>query len=389
MNTISIVLLGVYGASRMDPLIFAVVVVSMAVVHTFLDILPAIFLGAPDPDTALSILPGHRMLLDGRGLEAVRLSVMGSLGAVVLAACTTPLVVVALPALYPIVSTVMFPLLAFLEVSIIMTERDLAHILWAVVVLAASGFLGLVVMSSGLISPQKGFFPALSGLFGVSTLLLASRSGMSIPSQAVDWSTKLERRRTIRSVVVGFFCGMVTGVLPAVGSAHATIMAQRVTGDGDHRSFIVSVSGVNTSNMIFGLVALYAIGKARNGAVKAVQQILGEVGDPQVLALLVSVAVACGGIGAFLTMLLGRVFATNITKIPYDLLSRMVIAAVSFLVALECGWVGLLILASSTFIGLIPPLVGVKRVHCMGFLMVPTLMYFSGYHQWFLRLLLG
>ncbi len=382
-------LLGLYAATNLDPLIFATVIISMAVVHTFLDMLPAIFLGAPDPDTALSILPGHRLLLEGRGLEAVRLSVIGSLGSVVLSASMTPVVLLALPVLYPVVAYVMFPLLTLLEVSIIMTERDLKHMLWAVFVLGASGFLGLLVTSSGFIPTQKGFFPALSGLFGISTLLLASSSGIEVPDQAPDNAIRLPWSRVLRSVVVGFFCGMVTGVLPAVGSAHATVIAQRVTGDSDHRSFIVSVSGVNTSNMIFGLVALYAIGKARNGAVKAVQQILGTITDPHVVALLVFVALSCGGIGAILTMGLGRGFSTFITRIHYGLLSKVVIAAIVILVVLQCGWKGALLLIPSTFIGLIPPLVGVKRVHCMGFLMIPTLIYFSGYHQLFMTIFLA
>ncbi|WP_341537086.1 tripartite tricarboxylate transporter permease [Methanosarcina barkeri] len=41
------------------------------------------FLGAPDGDTALMVLPGHRLLIDGAGAEAVRLSALGSAGSVV------------------------------------------------------------------------------------------------------------------------------------------------------------------------------------------------------------------------------------------------------------------------------------------------------------------
>ena len=51
--------------------------------QTFHDIIPSVFLGAPDGDTALAVLPGHRLLLDGAGAEAVRLSALGSAGSVV------------------------------------------------------------------------------------------------------------------------------------------------------------------------------------------------------------------------------------------------------------------------------------------------------------------
>ena len=55
-----------------------VFIVAMAITHTFLDFIPSIFLGAPDDDTALSVLPGHSLLLQGRGYEAVMLTLKGS-----------------------------------------------------------------------------------------------------------------------------------------------------------------------------------------------------------------------------------------------------------------------------------------------------------------------
>src|SRR3972149_8723234 len=67
------------------PFYIAVIILSNSVTQTFLDIIPSIFLGAPEADTALAVLPGHQLLMDGRGAEAVRLSAIGSAGAVVIA----------------------------------------------------------------------------------------------------------------------------------------------------------------------------------------------------------------------------------------------------------------------------------------------------------------
>ena len=41
----------------------AAIIVSTGTVHTFLNYIPSALIGAPDGDTALSLLPGHRMLL--------------------------------------------------------------------------------------------------------------------------------------------------------------------------------------------------------------------------------------------------------------------------------------------------------------------------------------
>jgi putative membrane protein len=55
-----------------SPYYLAVLVVSVAVTEMFIDYIPSIFLGAPEADTSLSVLPGHRLLLEGRGYEAIK-----------------------------------------------------------------------------------------------------------------------------------------------------------------------------------------------------------------------------------------------------------------------------------------------------------------------------
>lgn len=51
----------------LDPFDLAAAILAASVAHTFLDIVPSVFIGAPDADTALAVLPGHGMMLEGRG----------------------------------------------------------------------------------------------------------------------------------------------------------------------------------------------------------------------------------------------------------------------------------------------------------------------------------
>lgn len=67
------------------PRFVAAAMLAAGVVHTFLDAVPALALGVPDPAMAASALPGHRLVVEGRGREALRLSALGSGLAVVLA----------------------------------------------------------------------------------------------------------------------------------------------------------------------------------------------------------------------------------------------------------------------------------------------------------------
>ena len=56
-----------------------VFVVAMAITHTFIDFIPSIFLGAPEEETYLSVLPGRQLLKEGRGYEAVVVTFYGAL----------------------------------------------------------------------------------------------------------------------------------------------------------------------------------------------------------------------------------------------------------------------------------------------------------------------
>jgi putative membrane protein len=85
----------------------AVFIIAMSVVHTFLDSLPSIFLGAPDAATALGVLPGHRYLLQGWGMMAVKLTIIGSLGAAMLSVFFFPLFVWVVEWSYPLFSSIM------------------------------------------------------------------------------------------------------------------------------------------------------------------------------------------------------------------------------------------------------------------------------------------
>ena len=66
-----------------------------------MDFIPSIFLGAPDEDSLLSILPGHKLLLRGRGYFAIIFTLYGSLTALPIIILFTPIFLFLLPKFYP------------------------------------------------------------------------------------------------------------------------------------------------------------------------------------------------------------------------------------------------------------------------------------------------
>ena len=81
-NNFAVLLAAAAPSIPADPLLLGVAMLAAGVVHTFLDIVPALTLGVPDASMAIAALPGHRLVLAGRGREALRLSALGSLLAI-------------------------------------------------------------------------------------------------------------------------------------------------------------------------------------------------------------------------------------------------------------------------------------------------------------------
>src|SRR3989338_3062587 len=105
INLVSVIILSLspWLLQHVSPLTLALVIVGMTIVHTFLDSIPATFLGAPDSDEILSVLPGHKLLLDGKGYEAVTRTVIGTLAAAIVMIALTPVLIFGVNVLYPLV----------------------------------------------------------------------------------------------------------------------------------------------------------------------------------------------------------------------------------------------------------------------------------------------
>ena len=154
-------------------------------------------------------------------------------------------------------------------------------------------------------------------------------------------------------------------------------MVQYIGGMGESRSFLVTLSGINVSNEAFSLISLFLVNNPRSGASVAIQRILTELTFYDVL-LLVGVICFVSGIAAFLTMFLGKRIPKFLAKLNYKYLSLSVIAFVLIMIFLLTGVYGLLIAFTSSSIGLLCAFLDIRRSHCMGCLLIPSILFFSG-----------
>ena len=348
-----------------NPLYLAVFVVAMALTHTFIDFIPSIFLGCPDTDTELSILPGHNLLKKGLGHEAVALSTYGSLAAVF------ALILIAFPAIFIISKIYVFieivlPYLLILT-SIILISLENKKLL-ALFVFLLSGFLGWSVLNMSFV--KEPLFPLLTGLFGASTLILTIKSKTIIPKQKI---TKI-KEPLLRPFIGALIASPLCSFLPGLGSGQAAILGNTIS-KNNRKGFLILLGATNTLVMGFSFVTLYALSKTRTGAAVAIQKIMGVL-SKEILILILVVSLIVGIISFFTTLKLSKLFAKNITKINYLTLSLITLIILFIIVVLISGLIGFAILFVSTLTGIYCISLGVRRTNMMGCLLIPTIIFY-------------
>ena len=375
VNLVAVLLVSLSGffLGFTSPIVLGTFIVALAVTHTFLDAIPSIFLGAPDADMALNVLPGHRMLLQGMGYEAVKLTVIGSLMALIFTIIFMPFVLPFLPMVYSFLQPYIGYILILVVIYMLLKESSLNGKFFGFVVFMLSGILGLIVLNwQNLGQP---LFPLLSGIFGISSLLLSLSENVALPKQRVTEIVKVEKNKAFRAIAGAVFFGSLAALFPGLGSAQAAIIAMQVVGEIGMYAFIILIGGMNTVNFTFSLATLYSLQKARNGAIVAVLEIIKSV-DMNGLLIFIGTALLAGGIATFLTLGISRVFANLINRVNYKMLALSVIAFITVLTPYFSGFAGFLILITSTAVGLVAPLAGVKRSNAMGCLLLPVILFF-------------
>lgn len=353
-----------------DPLILCVFIITISITHVFFEFLPSIFLGAPDPDTILSVLPGHRYLFAGNGLMAVKLSCLGAFFGILLGT----LLLFPVLSLLPLIYTFIQKFMAFFLMGIIifMTLHNTKKI-WALTVFFLAGFLGIAVFS--ISSLKDPLFPLLTGLFGISTLLLSLFDKNVVPQQYITDGIALDWKIFFKAVIVGTFCSFFLALFPGLSPAIAALFGMQVLGNiGDH-GYMLLQSSVNSAGFLMSIATLFAIEKARNGAIVGIQTLLSSVSFSAVL-LFAAVSVLTAALTVPLVLFIGKKFSVFIGKIDYKKMTIVVICILFLLTFLFSGFLGILVLVTATAVGIIPGIVKVTRTQAMGCLLLPTLMYY-------------
>ena len=363
-NTVSALIL---ASALWDPFLTSILIISAAVAHSFLDFIPSVLLGAPDPSTALSILPGHKMMMRGHAYEAIKLTVVGGVVSLLLIVLFLPFIVVFIRNFYVFIKPNVHWILIGITGFMFLKDRNA----WGIVVFCLSGSLGYLVLLNNLLG-EFSLLPMLTGLFGLSMIIKSLKDRVKIPEQIKE-SEKISG--VFRSGIVGTLSGMLVGLLPGVGAAQATFISREIFRDKEEKKFMIAIGGVNTTVAVLSVLALWLVGNPRSGVAVAVSELLGKISFTDVVVFIGAILLA-GGVSAFLTLHLNKVFINLFRKVNYRIINFFIILFLVGVTFILTGLPGLYILFLSTIIGLVCILSNTRRSYMMACIIIPTVLFF-------------
>uniref|UniRef100_A0A7C3MBD0 DUF112 domain-containing protein n=2 Tax=Archaeoglobus fulgidus TaxID=2234 RepID=A0A7C3MBD0_ARCFL len=361
----------IYSSKFSNP---AAIIISSSIAYTIANILPTVLLGVPDEETAIAVHPANQMVLEGRGFEAVTISAVSSFLAVVISFLLYPAVWF-LGVNYSAVTSFIPVALIAISAFLILTERGEEfggrYSAWrkrfyALLVFTVSGFTGIVAFQvSEYVTDPLGsiLLPLLTGLFGVPILL--QTTGGRIPQQRVRF-----RLPDSNAVSAGTVAGFLVSLFPGVSSGVATVLS--TVGIRGREEYVAAVSAANSANAVLCFFMLISASRTRSGAAEALKQL----GAFPSLFEIVAISTLSALVALPLTLAVAKVAFSHITRLQF---SKISLAVLVFLIALTyilTGFMGVMILFVSSVIGMSAPLLGVRRVNCMGCLIIPVLLYY-------------
>jgi len=341
---------------------FASIAIGLFPAHIIASFIPSIFFGVPEQGVVLSVLPGQRLVLEGRGLLALK---------TVLVACALSIILCAavfLPSLsvytfvYGLIKEYVKIIVPLVCIFLFMRSKN--PVLSLLFFLLAGG-IGAYTLNSGMEDP---FLPVFSGMFAVAAIM--NYSPHKIPAQHDEGID----RSALRWVPFGVLLGMFSDLLPGIGSASQVAAFATIMMPSESLSFLVLISSIAVSGGIFTLSTAASIGKARMGATAAIAGAV-DVGQslPGLLSLALLSSAICVCILFFFRTKISRIAGVDFTKANTILLLYLV--AINLLIN---GVAGVFVLLIASLLGWLTIRLDVERTNLMGAVIVPTILLLYG-----------
>ena len=402
-NLMALIVLAAHTAGAGSPLLseawLVPLLVGMTVGFAMVNTIPSVLLAAPDESALFTVLPGQKYLMLGRGYEGVMVTGAGGLlGAFLLVLLAGPLAPRLLPAavtvLRPHTHWILWTVIVFMLMSEWPKGGRLGQAGWrmfldgwkttgaGLLTFLLAGLLGFVLLYRSPVAVDAAFqnlMPAFVGLFTIPWLLLNLVSGVAIPTQSLGCENAPNRWLVLQGAFAGGLGGGVAAFLPVITGGVGGWLAGHATAVRDDRVFLVSQGASKMVYYAGGLLLFFVpgAGLTRGGAAWMLSGLYvpHTVFDyTRALA-----AVAIGGAVSFLLLgPLARGVLALLRRVRYQAVSAATLVVTVLLVGFLTGGMGLLLMTVATAIGLLPVLLGSRRMNCLSVILLPMACNMSG-----------
>jgi len=351
----------------LTPLQLLTFAVSLFVTHSFTSFVASVVFGIPEEANALSVLPSHRMVLNGKGYEAVYLTVLGGVLSVICTVTILPILLKTFRLLYVlIIRYLLIFLVVFLAYSILSQNNRLR----AVFITALSGLFGYIVLNIYYLKSYEKLTAMFSGMFGASFIVVSLFTKSRIPEQNFDIGVD---RLYIKESLLGTFGAIFTSLFPSLSPSQSIAIIQRLFRVKGTEEFLVMVGALTTADVVVSLVALYTFGNPRSG-LSAFLQFLFSSLRFETLMFLIGVVLISLSLSSVVTMLIAKSVMKIIQKISYIYLNILVLIILVFIIYVFSGYVGVVIFITSVCLGVVTILLDVNVSLLVSVLMIPLIM---------------
>lgn len=398
-NVIAIILFVFGGLSSVIPQeLLPYLFLGMVSGYVVLNTITSVFLSAPDESMVFVVLPGQKMLFNGRGYEASVITGFGSILGGVFLFLISPLAIKFLPTIRKVLMPHLYWILAAVALYMLQgewpkgTERAASgwkrffeawkHLGAGLLTFFASGMLGFIVMTKNPLPPDRSFqglLPIFVGLFAIPWVLTNIASKKEIPEQHNSRSVDLGLSSAIVATIAGGLGGLVAATFPILTAGIGGLLAGQAVASKDERVFIAS-QGVSKTVYYVGSFLFFFLPGARLGKGGLVAMLrpffIPSSSKGFYYALAAVLLSLC--LSFFLLIVYTKLVISLLRKVSYRTISFITLFLLLGIIFLMTGTYGLFIATVATAVGLLPVLFGSRRVNCMGALLFPVTINMAG-----------
>lgn len=338
------------------------VLIAMLVSASFFEFIRSIFLFVPDEGHVLAMHPIFKFVNQGKGLIALKLVLFGLLFAIFISIILSPLLVIIVPPIFLAIKDYVPFLLIIVAGYLIYKDKKPT---FAFVIFLLAGTVGYY----GLNNLNQPLLILLTGFFGFPVLFKIRKK---VVKQIKSYEYKIPKESVYRGIGSAFFSSLMLTFLPAVGPAQASIFTRGLLKKTE--DFLVSIGAIQGFDIVFSILLLYSIGKARIGILEVAGQYFSFDLYFLIISLLIVLVISL--ISYVITMKLGKFAIGKMDKLNYKAIAIVVIVSISIVSLFFDGFLGIFFLFTAAGIGTLADKLKTSMTHCMGSLMIPVLIYY-------------